>query len=116
MKKRHGFVTVWLVFGIIASIGNAIYLLVNADEMGNSNPIITFILSAFLVICYIALLNWKKWGFFGFIGTAVVSTFVNFVTGTANLFTVFFVIFGIAVLYLILQLKGEGVKAWDNLE
>ena len=40
-----------------------------------------FVLLAFLgalnVMCAIALLQWKRWGFYGFCGTAVISCFIN---------------------------------------
>ena len=103
-KNRHGFVTFWLWFGIVASIiniplnfisisklSNLGYLGLQLKEAGidissfsesiDSHQIIwiitTVLLGICLIVCYSLLLKWKKNGFWGFIGVSVTSAIIN---------------------------------------
>ena len=123
-KKRHGCVTAWLIFMIIANAGTAlVYLFARELIMDNlpgvsDSPIFMILLSVLgiaNVIFAMMLLKWKKIGFFGFIGSSIGAIIVNVSMGLDIVQSVSG-LFGIALLYAILQIKENGVSAWDNME
>ena len=66
------------------------------------------------VVCAIALLGWKKWGFFGFVVTAIVIFAINLMTGL-SIARALLGLVSIAILFLVLQI-GEEKKGWTQLE
>jgi len=129
-KERHGFVTFWLWFMIIAGIVGAIMNFINADTTATNlyfltgkliNPAIIYVLGLlglFNVGFSIALLNWKKWGFWAFCVSAVVALIINISIGLASIMPVMVVggAVSLLILWAILQLKKDGVSCWSNLE
>ena len=103
-KKRHGFVTFWLWFGIIVNIINTPLTIISYQNIINYvntqistiaegvdftaykesigfHIILLQIMIAIAGICmvvfYSILLNWKKSGFWGLITTAIIAAIIN---------------------------------------
>lgn len=119
--KRHGFVTFWLIFGLVMNcITVLIYICLGhlvEQRLGASSFTIMVIIfmCLFNSVCSIMLLSWRKAGFYGF----VISTFVGFVINI-NLRIPFIWcalgLFGFMITYAILQIKKNGISAWANLK
>jgi len=120
-KQRHGCLTTWLVFIIIVNtIGTFVYL-VSSDIMNQMFPdtpsmfiSLLIILGIINVVCAVALLKWKKWGFHGFIATSITSLIVNLLIGLSIVQSLFGLL-GVAVLYGVLNI-GKDRAAWSQLE
>jgi hypothetical protein len=66
------------------------------------------------VLCAVALLRWKKWGFWGFIASAIAVLVVNLSIGLGPS-SIFGGVVGIALLYGVLHI-GKEKKGWSQLE
>ena len=102
-------------------IGNSISALIYLIEPGMLQleaPEGIFVLLAFLgtlnVMCAIALLQWKRWGFYGFCGTAVISCFINVSLGL-GIVSLILSLIAVGVLFGMLNI-GQEKKAWPKLE
>lgn len=120
-KQRHGCLTAFLVFSIIL---NALVSFMNLfagtmirqghpDMPGWTLPVLG-IAGIINIVCLIALFRWKRWGFYGAAALAALAFIVNLVAGL-NIMQAFFGLFGIALLYGVLQIGGER-KGWTQLE
>jgi hypothetical protein len=123
MKERHGCVTAWLIFMVVAnSIVVIMYLFARGMIQNNLTAAIpswVFIVLGLMgianIIFAVALLKWKKWGFWGFAFTSIIAAAVNLQMGTSVLQTLLG-LGGVAILYAILRIRKDEVSAWDNLE
>ena len=89
VRKRHRYLTAWLVFMIViqsALLLMFMYVLVNEgmlEEMlrETAAPLWTYpvfiVLSLFDLVCVFALFQWKKWGFWGLCVSSVVGLLVD---------------------------------------
>ena len=122
-KERHGCVTAWLIFMIVANSFVVITYLFMRNmlqrNLTTTVPTWVFIVSGLLgaanIMFAIELLRWKKWAFWGFVFAAFAAAAINLKMGTSVLQTSIGLA-GIIVLYAILRIKNNGVSAWDNLE
>mgnify|MGYP001447186829 CR=1 FL=1 len=122
-KQRHGCVTAWLIFMIIANSFTAILYLFSGDMVsqnlpgGISNTMIFLlaIMGIGNIIFSILLLNWKKIGFWGFSLTSIGALLTNLSVGISIGQSLLGLV-GIAVLYGVLQIKKDNTTAWDNLD
>ena len=126
-KKRHGCVSAWLIFMIIANaLGVLLYLFFydnfmgmmpeeSLDQMPDVNPIFMGVLSVLNLIFAVMLLKWKKIGFWGFVATSVISLGINLNAGL-GVASILGGLIGILILYGILQIKQDDVSAWNHLE
>ena len=122
-KKRHGCVTAWLIVMIIANAMTAVTYLFLGETVAQSLPtaipgpmmIALAIIGIANLIFAIMLFQWKKWAFWAFAGTSLITLVINISIGL-GISTSIFGLAGIAILYGILQIKQDGVTAWDNLE
>lgn len=122
-KQRHGCVTAWLIFMIIANALSALAYLLMGDEISEASvePIpdsIMFVLIGIGIanlIFAIMLLQWKRWAFFGIVGSSLVTLFINLSIGISIGASLLGLV-GVGILYAILQIKQEGKTAWENLE
>lgn len=122
LKERHGCVSAWLIFMIIA---NCITLGINifapdliAKSLHYPSTLIMMLYSIVALInilCSVMILKWKKWGFLGFIVTGLIGASLNFYIGS-GIFASLIGLIGIPFLFGILQIKKNNVAAWDNLE
>jgi len=122
-KQRHGCVTAWLIFMIIAnSASSLLYLLASEIVVQNlpgsipTSMILSLgILGVVNVISAVMLLNWRKIGFWAFIVTGLASMGINISIGLGVGQSIVG-LFGIAVLFGILQIKKDEKSTWENLE
>ncbi len=122
-KQRHGCVTAWLIFMIVAnSLSAGLYLfakeLITKSLPGEvSAPMIILlgILSIANIVFSVMLFQWKKLGFWGFAVTGVGALIVNLAIGL-GVGQSLFGLAGIAILYGVLQIKQGNVTAWENLD
>jgi hypothetical protein len=120
-KQRHGCLTAYLVVMIVASSLSTLSYFLAGDFLRQTYPnapawALPFlgILGVLVVVCAVALLKWKKWGFFLWVGLAIIAFFVNLIVGL-GLFQSVFGLLGIAILYGVLQIGKEN-KGWPQLE
>jgi hypothetical protein len=122
-KKRHGCVTAWLVIMIIGNSLAALIYLFAGDFLNKSLPkpistttlILLTIIGVANVAFAILLLRWNKSGFWGFVMSAIAALTVNLSVGL-GIGQCILGLAGIGVLYAILQIKQDGISAWDNME
>jgi hypothetical protein len=120
-RERHGCVTAWLILMIIANSVLALIYLFTANKLAQTMniPIILVVALVILgvanVIFSVMLWSWKKSGFYGFVITGIIAFFINISIGISPVRCVLGLI-GIAILYGILQIKNDGISAWENLE
>jgi ribosomal protein L40E len=133
-KKRHGFVSFYLVFGVVGLVwwlGMISYLSIFSREWINYySPYLlpyyeyynfnSFFLGLNALISlvsgvgYILILNWKKIGFWICVGASAVGAISTAIS--QNIIAAICGCFGIVIVWAILQLKKDGVSAWSNLE
>jgi hypothetical protein len=122
-KERNGIVTAWLLLMLLGNLFVALVYLVGGDGRPflapEETPYILFILLGALSIAnaYFAILmvGWKKSGFRGFVITTMIALIVNISIGVP-VGRALIGLFGIAILYIILQFPKNNVSAWENLE
>lgn len=122
-KQRHGCVTAWLVLMLVVNSLTALLYLFFSDMVTSALPAEvspSLILALGLVgianvVFAVLLLRWKKIGFWGFLITSVATLLINMNMGVSIVQSMFGLV-GIAILYGILQIKGNGKSAWENLE
>ncbi len=120
-KQRHGCLTAWLVLMIVANSATALVYLLGSAAIRQSLPNtptwvfpVLATLGIFNVVCSVALLQWRKWGFFGFIVSALAAFGVNLTIGL-SVVQACFGLLGVAILYAVLQIGNEN-KGWPQLE
>jgi hypothetical protein len=122
-KERHGCVTSWLVFMIVAnSLIGLVYMIVPesiAEQVPGKIPFYIFSILGLIgianVVFSVALFKWKLWGFYGFIVTSLASFIINLLIGIDVVQSVLGLV-GIAFLYGVLQIKKNNISAWNYLE
>jgi len=122
-KQRHGCVTAWLIFMIVANSLSAGLYLFAKELITNSLPgvvstplIISLgILAIGNIVFSVMLFQWKKLGFWGFVLTTAGSLIINLTIGL-SVGQSLFGLAGIAILYGVLQIKQGNVTAWENLD
>ena len=121
-KQRHGCLTAWLVFMIVANAAAAWLYLTGSAPIKQALPgaaswafPVMGIGGLFNLVCAVALLKWRKWGFWGLVGSSIVALIVNISMGVGIAKTVAAGLFGIALLYGVLQLGGEN-RGWPQLD
>jgi hypothetical protein len=119
-KKRHGCLTAWLVLMIVANSASALWYVLRSETIRRSLPnapawaLPVLIIFALLnLVCAVALLQWKKWGFWGFCASGVASLVVNLWLGLGT--GVAGAVVGVLLLYGVLHIGKEN-KGWPQLE
>ncbi len=118
---RHGCLTAYLIFIIIVNSALAFtYLLGSGWIQGQGAPVPYWAFWALAslglvnVVAAVGLLRWKRWGFWLFVASALASVVINLSIGL-GIQGLLGSIFGILVLYAVLQL-GQERKAWPRLQ
>ena len=127
--KRHGFITFWLWFCLVLNILGA---LIFARLLFFAGGLISFaqepmwwkvaqlLCTVVLIVGFIMLLDWRKSGFFVVV-TAQVAGIILIVISAPSLpgYTTYgsipSTIVGLGLLYLILQLRHDGITYWDAM-
>jgi hypothetical protein len=120
-KQRHGCLTTYLIFMIIANSATAVLHVLLSDDIQQSYPkmpswgLFAFVFgSLFNLTCAIALLRWKKWGLWGFSISASLVLVLNLMIGVSPVSALGGVL-GIAILFGVLQI-GKDKKGWPQLD
>lgn len=121
-KQRHGCVTAWLIFMIIANASIAVLYLFAGDKIaqtipgGISNPLLMAlaVLGIANILFSVLLFKWMKIGFWGFVLTSIAALVVNTMAGLGIGQSLSGLV-GIAVLFAVLQIRKDGVSAWANM-
>jgi hypothetical protein len=122
-KQRHGCLTAWLVYLIIAYSFSAIFYFFKTDEISkvleykiSENMIlIRGSLGIFGIIFTIMLLKWVKLGCWGILIISILLSAIQLINED-NIMSSFFILLCLIILYALLQLKKSNVSGWDNLE
>ena len=121
-KEKHGCVTAYLVFMIIANAFSAIANIVMIEDvtralnLDSSLPIILLCLLGVANIFFaFQLFQWKKMGFYGFAISAGITFIINLTIGNSIAMSLFGLA-GIAILYAVLNIKKDGVDSWSQLD
>jgi len=130
-KRRHGFLSFILWLQLIGQIVILIAYLFGFDFKPNSleniilfgsyssnfNYIFSVLLIPILEITSITLLlNWKKYGFILYIISNIISLIISPKTGFLGQSLIFLPILWLLLIFALLQLKKDGVSAWNNLK
>jgi hypothetical protein len=120
-KHRHGCLTAFLVFGIIAntlvvlfySLASATVRAASPNLPGWALPVLSAI-GVCNIAFFVAIFLWKKWGFYAFIASAAITFVINISAGLSVVSSALGLA-GIAILYWVLQIGGES-NGWRQLE
>lgn len=118
-KRRHECLTAWL--GLVIIYNFALLRLLFESAIRQYRPDLPWwalpasaVLSMFDIVCVIALLMWKKWGFWGICGLNVVALIVNLLLDWEP-YSAMGRLLGVAILYGVLQIGKEN-KGWPQLD
>jgi len=120
-KKRHWLLTGYLIFLIIINLLFAHGYWITRDELYFMSlgllpiwviPAFT-LLKLFNVVCVIALIRYKKWGFLGYCMSASIIIIINLIA-EMGLFACAIRIISVIVLFAMLHV-GKERKAWPQL-
>lgn len=121
LKQRHGCLTAYLVFMIVANSFTSLLYLVGSEGIKRNMPTmpdwafpVLIIGGIFQIICAIALFRWKKWGFGGLVASAVIVFIINLSIGL-KAGPAMGGLLGVAILYGVLQI-GKERNGWSQLE
>lgn len=122
-KQRHGCATTWLLLVIFANSFSTVLTLFSGDVLSqsfaegisNTSRIIMVGIGICNVFFAISLFQWKKWAFWGLVITSITlfGIYLNLGMGVVQ---ASIGLFGIAILYGLLQLKKDNITSWNNLE
>ncbi len=120
-KQRHGCLTAYLIFIIVANAATALaYTLGKAviqEKMPDLPGWAFWVLPAagiFNLACAVALFRWKRWGFYGFLLSGFVAFGVNLKLGQSPAQS-FIGLLGVSILYAVLHIGGKN-KGWTQLD
>jgi len=123
VRQRHGFVSFWLVFGVICGALVGIMYLFVYPSLGGMIPIskgqmiIAGLINLAFIVPYVLLLQWKKIGFWMYCGFSLVSLVLNVIQATQYkpLYLVGGLI-GFLIMWGILHIRKNGKNTWEQLE
>jgi hypothetical protein len=122
-KQRHGCLTAWLIYLIIAYSFSGIFYFFKTEEMSKiaqykiseNMMLIHGSLAILGVIFSIMLLKWIKLGFWGILIISVI-LFVVQLLNSDRVMSPIFILLCLVILYGLLQFKKANVTGWNNLE
>jgi hypothetical protein len=122
-KQRHGCLTAWLIYLIIAYLIISITYFFNTDKISEISPyktskdvlLIYGSLGILSIVFCILILKWLRLGFWGILMTSIIGIITQIINNH-GIFEPLIGVFAIVVLYALLQLKKGNVSGWNNLE
>ncbi|MGD0780006.1 MAG: hypothetical protein ABR954_04390 [Dehalococcoidales bacterium] len=116
-KRRHGCLTTWLILIVLGNIA----ITVVSIEAVTAHPEdyyawvmpVQIIFLIWGLVCVMALIMWKKWGFYGFLVGAFTTMILYLVTG--NYVYAFTPFISVLCLYGVLHI-GSDNKGWPQLD
>jgi len=85
----------------------------NSGDLDYQNYLFGFLSFADITLI-VFLFYWKKWAFWGTLLISLSTFIINLTTGMGLVSVAG--LLGILIIFLLLQLKRDGIKGWDNLE
>ncbi len=122
-KERHGCLTAWLIYLIIAYSIVSLGLFFNSENMAKRLQYITSE-NELLIVASMGVLNamfaflllkWVKLGFWGIFSTSLILCVIQ-ISGSENVLNPIVTLICVFILYRLLKLKKGNVSGWDNLE
>ncbi|MCX2681677.1 hypothetical protein OOZ15_17120 [Galbibacter sp. EGI 63066] len=114
-KKRNLILTIFLsIIFLTDLITTKSFLLDNNLKELNKTELVFGILGIVDLILIVFLFYWKKWAFWALLGTSIITLIINLSIGIGAVSLIG--LLGIIIIYLLLQLKRDGIKGWNNLE
>ena len=122
-KQRHGCLTAWLIYLVLAYSFSTIFYFFKTDEfskiaqynISENMILIRGSVAIFGVIFSIMLLKWVKLGFWGILIISIL-LFIVQILNSDRIMPPFFILLCLVILYVLLQLKKGNVSGWNNLE
>lgn len=122
-KHRHGCLTAWLIYLIIAYSFSTFFYFFKTDEMSKiaqyqiseDMMLIHSSLGLLGIIFSIMLFRWLKLGFWGILSISVI-LFVLQLLNSNRIMSPIFIVICLIILFSLLQLKKANVSGWNNLE
>lgn len=121
VKSRHGCVTAYLIFMIIANAGSALVTLTTSELITDTMPDMPswgipalVVLGVLNVVFAVLLFRWKRIGFYGFIVTSIIAAGINMTAGL-DMTQVIGGLIGVGILFGVLQI-GKPASAWSLME
>lgn len=122
-KQRHGCLTAWLIYLIIAySLGTFLYFFKTDElskaaqyEISEDMRLIYGSFSFLGAIFAIMLFKWVKLGFWGILAISIL-LFVAQILNDQRIMSPIFILICLGILYGLLRLKRGNESAWNNLE
>jgi RNA polymerase subunit RPABC4/transcription elongation factor Spt4 len=120
LRKRSGCLSTWLILMIIVNSISSLINLIGNDFVRRSFPMAPgwMIIALggagiFNVVCAVALMKWKKWGFWGLLVSCVLVLIINLTIGLG--LQSLGGILGIVILFILLT-NGKENSAWSRME
>jgi hypothetical protein len=122
-KQRHGCLTAWLIYMIIAYTIISVTYFFNTNKISEISPyrtsenmlLIYGTLGIFNIGFCVLIFKWVRIGFWGILVTSSI-VFVTQLINGHGFFQPVIGLLGIIVLYALLQIKKQNVSGWENLE
>ncbi len=121
LPARHGCLTAWLVFGLIAQTATVGIYSLGYPFVHRTLPGFTPLAAGLLVlaglgsiVCLTALFQWRRWGFYGMAVITILVGAVNLSLGISP-GRVLPGLLGIGILYWVLNMGGSR-SAWRNMK
>ena len=122
-KQRHGCLTAWLIFLIIASSVGSLSIFFNSESMSKNLPYIKsenmlLVLGSIEILNLmfaILLLKWVKLAFWGILSTSIVLCVIQIMGSKNYIYPIGTIIFA-SILYGLLKLKKNNISGWENLD
>lgn len=116
--ERHGFVSFWLGLVVVANLLGSIMNFLPKQMWGNNYPddmiplsYLCGVLNLIMIGGAFMLLNWNKKGFWVIGITAIVSGIITMIIGNVPVGLI-----GFFVLWLVLQIKKNGISYWNAMD
>jgi len=120
--ERHGFVTAWLYFCLIANSLSVLFYLFAANmpmriaKISILTLYSLIVLGVFNITFSIWMLSWKKKGFYGSCIIAIIAFLINISTNNISPLVCTIGLSGPVILYCIFQIKKNGISAWSYMK
>ena len=119
LKERHGCVSAWLWMVIVVNLCFCVYYFMTMLDSESSQSLgygFLSSLSVFLVLGAILLMRWSRCGFYLMVGTSLLTLIVNHFLLEIEVGYSIPGILGILFLWVILQIRKNGVSAWKLMD
>lgn len=123
-KQRHGCLTAWLIYLIIAYSLNAYLNFLKPDDISKITPfktsenmnLIYGSLAIFGIAFSIMLLKWLKLGFWGILTISIILIVTRIINENQISTSSFYILLCLMILCGLLQLKKANISGWKNLD